>query len=47
MADTKKLEGETVLDNEKGTRFYHKHLSQKAKDRKKKARKAQRKARKQ
>ena len=42
---TKTIKGETVLDHEGGTKFYFKHLSPNAKARKKKARKAQRKAR--
>lgn len=43
---TKKIDGKTVLDHEGGTRFFHKHLSPKAKARKKKARKQARRARK-
>lgn len=44
--DTMDLGGEVVLAHEGGRKFYHKHLSPKAKRRKKKARKAARKARK-
>ena len=40
----KEIDGATVLDNEAGTRFYHKHLSPKRK-RKKKSRTARRRAR--
>jgi len=36
---TKKIDGKTVLDHEGGTRFFHKHLSPKAKKKKKRARK--------
>lgn len=43
----KELHGETVLDNEAGDRFYHKHLSKKAKARKRKATKIAKRSRKQ
>ena len=43
---TKKYKGETILDHEGGNRFYHKHLSPKAKRHKKQARRAARASRK-
>jgi len=43
---TKKIDGKTVLDHEGGSRFYHKHLSPKAKGKKKSTRKMARKGRK-
>jgi hypothetical protein len=36
---TKEIEGKTVLDHEGGNRFYHKHLSPKARKQKKNKRK--------
>lgn len=41
----KKINGVTVLDNEAGNRFYHKHKSPKAVARKKKARKTRKQSR--
>jgi hypothetical protein len=39
------IDGKRVLDHEGGNRFYHKHLSKKAKAKKKKARKQRKKSR--
>ena len=44
-APTKKLKGVTVLANESGNRFYHRHMSPKARAKKKVKRKAPKKAR--
>ncbi len=41
----KQIDGQTVLAHEGGNRFYHKHLSPKARTRKKAARKRARKSR--
>lgn len=41
----KKIDGVTVNDNEGGTRFYFKHMSPKAREGKKKNRKASRRSR--
>ena len=35
---TKNIDGQTVLDHEGGSRFYHKHLSKKARAKKRKKR---------
>jgi len=45
-ARTKKKEGKTVLDHEGGDRFYFKHLSPKARAKKRIRRKMQKKSRK-
>jgi len=45
-ARTKKKEGKTVLDHEGGDRFYFKHLSPKARAKKRTRRKMQKKSRK-
>lgn len=42
---TKKIDGHTVLDHEGGNRFYHKHLSPKARGKKKSKRKQAKKSR--
>lgn len=44
MDGLKKFRGVTVLDNEAGNRFYHKHKSPKAIARKKAARRAKKKS---
>ena len=42
---TKEIDGKTVLDSEGGTRFFHKHLSPKARAKKRNARKAAKRSR--
>lgn len=42
---TKQIDGKTVLDHEGGDRFFHKHLSQKARAKKRAARKQRKKSR--
>ena len=43
--ELKQIDGETVLNNEAGTRFFHKHKSAKARAGKKLARRSKRRAR--
>jgi len=42
---TKKIDGQIVLDHEGGNRFFHKHLSPKARAKKRKARKQRKQSR--
>lgn len=42
---TKQMGGQTVLDHEGGTKFYHKHLSPRAKKKKKARRQMRKKSR--